>query len=90
MVSNKTCTLYIDRGRYGDGILLRLPTMIAVVTSGPGSGWQRGRLPQRVGRALAAGHVKAYMQVGARSVKKTAILRGGRYYLRDAPDARSW
>ena len=83
MARNKKAEFYVP-GLHMPGIT----DVYMVTTSGPGSGWQRGRIPARMGRCMLAGwpgFVWFRRADGSiKSVEKTAVYRNGRYYLRNA------
>jgi len=56
--------------------------IVRVVTSGAGSGWNRGRIPAWVGRALASGECYGCYPEIKDHRQRTAVKIGNRWYTR--------
>lgn len=62
---------------------MRLIARVEVVTSGPGSGWNRGRLPATIGKLLESGAaVGYYLDVKRDRRPRCAVKIGSRWYTR--------
>lgn len=77
----KMTRLYVFWDNSRQGVPDTLVDIVEVATSGAGSGWNRGRLPARIGSMMASG--RAYgLYPAVNRIKRTAVKIGGRYYTR--------